>query len=246
MPQPITTEENSTTAKPLGPELAILRAYRTGGKPPGGGPSWRTGKSLTLAKPFWPLSIASVILWFLFYCLFFFAFRFFSFLRRASLALPCYLLGCLFWATDRRDRELVWERRRTRMHMKARRWNSRSRVLTRTLWWPRFGTKSGDDSLRSRLGHWIRWRDEMPHNGRIPPTVCERQSWKQVIYLSIYEGRLFVYHVEISQIRFSFAGLLVPLESPQWLGVHQVGFIMFQPAVEKLLKIEHFFHWKFI
>jgi hypothetical protein len=57
---------------------------------------------------------------------------------------------------------------------------------------------------------------------------------------------LFVCHVGISQIRFSFAGLLVPLESPQWLGVHQVGFIMFQPAVEKLLNIEHFFHWKFI
>ncbi len=45
--------------------------------------------------------------------------------------------------------------------------------------------------------------------------VESRLSIYQVIYLSIYEGRLFVCHVEISQIRFSFAGLLVPLESSQ-------------------------------
>jgi hypothetical protein len=33
------------------------------------------------------------------------------------------------------------------------------------------------------------------------------------------------------------------LESLQWVGVDQVGFIMFQPMVEKLLNIEQFFHW---
>jgi hypothetical protein len=36
----------------------------------------------------------------------------------------------------------------------------------------------------------------------------------------------FVYHVEISQATAPLVALLVPLESPQRLGVHPVGFIM--------------------
>jgi hypothetical protein len=30
------------------------------------------------------------------------------------------------------------------------------------------------------------------------------------------------------------------LESPWWVGVHQVGFIIFWPTMEKLLNIEQF------
>jgi hypothetical protein len=37
----------------------------------------------------------------------------------------------------------------------------------------------------------------------------------------------FVYHVEISQATAPLVAFLVPLESPQGLGVHPVGFIMF-------------------
>jgi len=45
----------------------------------------------------------------------------------------------------------------------------------------------------------------------------------------------FVYHVEISQTTAPLVALLVSLESPQGLGVHPVGFIMFKPTMEKLL-----------
>jgi hypothetical protein len=38
--------------------------------------------------------------------------------------------------------------------------------------------------------------------------------------------------------------LLVPLESPQWVGLHCVGFILFELTGEKLLNIEQFFHRK--
>jgi hypothetical protein len=41
-------------------------------------------------------------------------------------------------------------------------------------------------------------------------------------------------------------GFRVPLKSWGWVGVHLVGFVMFWPTVEKLLNIEHCFHWKFI
>jgi len=37
--------------------------------------------------------------------------------------------------------------------------------------------------------------------------------------------------------------LSVLLEGPQWVGVHQIGFKMFQPIVEKLLNIEQKNHW---
>lgn len=48
-------------ATALGPLLGILRAYRTGGNPPGGGPSWRIGMSFTLTMPGFFLIAASVI-----------------------------------------------------------------------------------------------------------------------------------------------------------------------------------------
>lgn len=48
-------------ATALGPLDGILRAYLTGAKPPGGGPSWRSGMSLTLAMPGLFLMKASVI-----------------------------------------------------------------------------------------------------------------------------------------------------------------------------------------
>lgn len=56
-------------AMALGPVLGIRRANRTGAKPPGGGPSWRTGMSFTLAIPGFFLIIASVIFTFLDYSL---------------------------------------------------------------------------------------------------------------------------------------------------------------------------------
>jgi hypothetical protein len=48
----------------------------------------------------------------------------------------------------------------------------------------------------------------------------------------------FVCHVEISQIMGPLVGLLVPLESPWWVEVHWVGFIIFPLTVGKLLNIE--------
>ncbi len=55
--------------------------------------------------------------------------------------------------------------------------------------------------------------------------------------ISIYKGRLLVCHVEISQITTPVARLLERVESPQKVGVYQVGFIIFQPpTVEKLLQ----------
>jgi hypothetical protein len=51
----------------------------------------------------------------------------------------------------------------------------------------------------------------------------------------------FICHVEISETMAHIAMLLVLLESPQWVGVHWVGFIMFQPTMEKLLNIEQIF-----
>lgn len=56
-------------AMALGPVFGILRANRTGANPPGGGPSWRTGMSFTLAIPGFFLIIASVIFTFLDYSL---------------------------------------------------------------------------------------------------------------------------------------------------------------------------------
>jgi hypothetical protein len=57
---------------------------------------------------------------------------------------------------------------------------------------------------------------------------------------------LFVCHIEISQTMVSLAILLGPLRSTWCVGVNQVGFIMFQLMVEKLMNTEIFFHSKFI
>lgn len=61
MPQEKTPKVVRKIAMALGPELGILRANRTGAKPPGGGPSCKTGMSLTLAIPGLFLMYASVI-----------------------------------------------------------------------------------------------------------------------------------------------------------------------------------------
>jgi len=56
----------------------------------------------------------------------------------------------------------------------------------------------------------------------------------------------FVCHINVSQIIATIVTFLVPLESPQWEGVHWICLIMFLPIVEKLLIMKLFFHWKFI
>lgn len=61
MPQEKTPKVVRNRAMALGPLLGIRRANRTGANPPGGGPSWRTGMSFTLAIPGFFLIIASVI-----------------------------------------------------------------------------------------------------------------------------------------------------------------------------------------
>lgn len=61
MPQEKRPRVVKKIAMALGPELGILRANRTGAKPPGGGPSCRTGMSLMLAIPALFLITASVI-----------------------------------------------------------------------------------------------------------------------------------------------------------------------------------------
>ena len=61
MPQDQAPTATRKIAMALGPLLEIRRAYRTGANPPGGGPSWRTGMSLTLAIPGFFLICASVI-----------------------------------------------------------------------------------------------------------------------------------------------------------------------------------------
>jgi hypothetical protein len=52
---------------------------------------------------------------------------------------------------------------------------------------------------------------------------------------------LFVCHVEISQTIVPPAALWVLLESPQWITMKQLGFMIFLPIVKKLLNIERFF-----
>ncbi|KAK2454041.1 GRIM-19 protein [Trifolium repens] len=69
MPQEKAPKVVRKIARALGPVLGIRRANLAGAKPPGGGPSWRSGISLTLAIPGFFLIIASVI--FTFFRLFF-------------------------------------------------------------------------------------------------------------------------------------------------------------------------------
>jgi hypothetical protein len=55
--------------------------------------------------------------------------------------------------------------------------------------------------------------------------------WRKVVMFVC----LFVCHIEICLTMWPLSVLLVLLEGPQWVWVHQAGFIMFQPMVEKLL-----------
>lgn len=62
MPQEKAPTAARKIATALGPLLGMRRAYLTGRNPPGGGPSWRTGISLTLAIPGFFRTTDSVIL----------------------------------------------------------------------------------------------------------------------------------------------------------------------------------------
>jgi hypothetical protein len=56
-------------------------------------------------------------------------------------------------------------------------------------------------------------------------------------YLSMKKGSLFFFcHIEISQMMVRLVMLLVLLKIFQWIRLYQVGFIMFQLIVKKLLK----------
>jgi len=57
------------------------------------------------------------------------------------------------------------------------------------------------------------------------------------VYVFMKDGCLLVLVVEISKTTTPLVGLLVPLESLPWKGVHQVSFIMFQLVLEKSLNI---------
>jgi hypothetical protein len=61
MPQEKAPKATRKSAVALGPLLGIRRAYLTGANPPGGGPSWSSGMSFTLAIPGFFLTIASVM-----------------------------------------------------------------------------------------------------------------------------------------------------------------------------------------
>jgi hypothetical protein len=69
-----------------------------------------------------------------------------------------------------------------------------------------------------------------------------------IIYLwSNFEGCLFVLFVALRSTKHTltpFVTLFITLESLGWVGLHQVGFIIFQPIMEKLLNIEQFFSLK--
>jgi hypothetical protein len=56
---------------------------------------------------------------------------------------------------------------------------------------------------------------------------------------------LFVCHIEISQTMRLFIRLLVSLDSPPRVGVHQGDFIMFRPMAQQLLNIKLFRQRKF-
>ncbi len=67
------------------------------------------------------------------------------------------------------------------------------------------------------------------------------QIWIQISKSTISMGCIYVCHIKISQTITPLATLLVVLESPWLIGVRNVGFIMFQPILKKLLNIEFFF-----
>jgi len=73
------------------------------------------------------------------------------------------------------------------------------------------------------------------------PFPCYK-STKSTKYLSIKEIVCFFCLAcwNLPNHRSICYARLISLESPQWVGVHQVGFIIFWHLVEKLLHIEHF------
>jgi hypothetical protein len=61
------------------------------------------------------------------------------------------------------------------------------------------------------------------------------------------EGSLFVYfvyHIEFTKSQhLLLCSSYLKEKSHWWARVHQIGFIMFQPTMEKLLNIEKKIHW---
>jgi len=82
-----------------------------------------------------------------------------------------------------------------------------------------------------------------------PPPPCYQSSIYEVTskVVCLFCFVLFVALRSTKHTLMSFVTLFITLESLRWVGVHRVGFIIFQPIVEKLLNIEQFvFHWKFL
>ncbi len=67
----------------------------------------------------------------------------------------------------------------------------------------------------------------------------------QATKVSMKEDSLFFFlffcYIEISQEMVALDSLLVPMESPWLVQVHQASFIMFWPPMKKLLNIEQNF-----
>ncbi len=81
----------------------------------------------------------------------------------------------------------------------------------------------------------------------IYPNVDCRKSSTRNTYLSIYEGRLFVlfwsYEIHWTGICFRSCSWCLWKALGGWGGVHGLGMTI-GLAVQKLLNIERFFHWK--
>ncbi len=84
------------------------------------------------------------------------------------------------------------------------------------------------------------------HSVSIMLPVCPQLSqmffkWYSEGYVNLFMKFVclfvFVCCVEISQTTTPLVAFFVLLESPQWDEVHQIGFIMFQRMLEKLLNI---------
>jgi len=87
-----------------------------------------------------------------------------------------------------------------------------------------------------------------PFSPPLPPP-CYQSSIYEVTskVVCLFCFVLFVALRSTKHTLMSFVTLFITLESLRWVGVHRVGFIIFQPIVEKLLNIEQFvFHWKFL
>lgn len=92
--------------------------------------------------------------------------------------------------------------------------------------WTLLGSMGSPDPTRPKL-EFAHWKHDL--------------LWRQFVLF----GLVLSCHMKISQITVPAATLLVLLESPSWVWVHQAGFMVFRHIVQELLNIEPFFHWKF-